>query len=241
MPAARPKITHVVRQFWPQQGGLEESVRQLCVTLRQRHDADVRVVTLDRTFSDGNSHAADAVVDGVPVRRLGFHGSNRYPVAPGFLDATAGADLIHVHAIDFFFDALALARPFRTMPMVASTHGGFFHTAFASRLKALYFSTVTRAACRAYDVIGASSEGDGALFRPIAGDRVEVIENGVDIGKWAGAAAAGYRPTMIAIGRWSSNKNMEAMFALLAALVAADPAWRLVIAGNPYDVSHADL
>lgn len=241
MPPARPKITHVVRQFWPQKGGLEESVRQLCVTLRRNHDADVSVVTLDRTFSDGKSHPAVEVVEGIPVRRLGFRGSNRYPVAPGFLEATAGADLIHVHAIDFFFDALALSRPFRGIPMVASTHGGFFHTSFASRLKSVYFATVTRAACQAYAVIGASSEGDGALFREIAGDRVEVIENGVDIDKWAGAASPVYTPTMIAIGRWSSNKNMEGMFALLAELRRADPAWQLVIAGNPYDVSLADL
>ncbi|HPU15707.1 MAG TPA: glycosyltransferase family 4 protein [Polymorphobacter sp.] len=241
MQPARPKITHVVRQFWPQKGGLEESVRQLCVTLRQNHDADVSVVTLDRTFSDGQSHPAVEIVEGIPVRRLGYHGSNRYPVAPGFLDATAGSDLIHVHAIDFFFDALALARPFRGIPMVASTHGGFFHTSFASKLKSMYFATVTRAACRAYAVIGASSEGDVALFRSIAGSRVEVIENGVDIEKWAGAASPVYVPTMIAIGRWSSNKNMEGMFALLAELRRTDPAWRLVIAGNPYDVSRADL
>ena len=32
--AAPPRITHVVRQFWPQHGGLEESVHQLCRTLR---------------------------------------------------------------------------------------------------------------------------------------------------------------------------------------------------------------
>ncbi len=236
-----PRITHVVRQFWPQQGGLEESVRQLCVALRRDFGANVDVVTLDRTFSDGAVHPEHDMVEGIPVRRIGYHGSQRYPVAPAFLAATAGADLLHVHAIDFFFDSLALARTFRDVPMVASTHGGFFHTAFASRLKSAYFATVTRASCRAYDVIGASSIADAERFAPIAADRLEVIENGVDIAKWSGAGSETFAPVMIAIGRWSSNKNMAALFPLLAALRSDGTPWQLIIAGNPHDVSRADL
>lgn len=238
---ARPRITHVVRQFWPQQGGLEESVRQLCMTLRSNVDADIDVVTLDRTYSDGVSHPATDSVDGIPVRRIGFRGSQRYPLAPDIIGATAGADIIHVHAIDFFFDALAMARPFRSTPMVASTHGGFFHTQFAAGLKKLYFATATRASCRAYDLIGASSIADAERFRSIAGDRVEVIENGVDIEKWADAGAREFAPTLIAIGRWSSNKNMQALFPLLRELRRIRPDWRLLIAGKAYDVSRNDL
>jgi alpha-1,3-mannosyltransferase len=237
----KPRITHVVRQFWPQQGGLEESVRQLCANLRRSGDLDVDVLTLDRTFSDGASHASTDTIDGIPVRRIGYYGSRRYPVAPAFLAATAGADLLHVHAVDFFFDGLAAARPFRKTPMVASTHGGFFHTNFAARLKAVYFATVTRATARAYDVIGASSVADADLFRPIAGNRVEVIENGVDIEKWADASSQSFAPVMIAIGRWSSNKNLTALFPLLAALRKRRADWRLLIAGRSYDVTRETL
>jgi alpha-1,3-mannosyltransferase len=238
---ARPRITHVVRQFWPQKGGLEESVLQLCKTLRRDFNVDIDVVTLDRTFSDGVSHPRTDTIEGIPVRRIGFRGSNRYPLAPDILNATSGADVIHVHAIDFFFDALALARPLRNIPMVASTHGGFFHTHFAARLKKVYFATATRAACRAYDLVGASSIADAERFRAIAGDRVEVIENGVDITKWAGASSRDFAPVMIAIGRWSSNKNLAALFPLLRELRRTRPDWRLLIAGKAYDVSREDL
>jgi alpha-1,3-mannosyltransferase len=237
----RPRITHVVRQFWPQKGGLEESVLQLCKTLHRGFDVDIDVVTLDRTFSDGVSHPMIDTVEGIPVRRIGFRGSQRYPLAPDILNATSGADIIHVHAIDFFFDALALARPLRSIPMVASTHGGFFHTKFAARFKKAYFATATRAACRAYDLVGASSIADAERFRAIAGDRVEVIENGVDIAKWAGASSRDFVPVMIAIGRWSSNKNLAALFPLLRELRLARPDWRLLIAGKAYDVSREDL
>jgi len=40
--AGRPRVTHVVRQFWPQRGGLEESVRQLCRALADDFDADFK-------------------------------------------------------------------------------------------------------------------------------------------------------------------------------------------------------
>lgn len=216
-------------------------MRQLCVTLRRDFDLEVDVVTLDRTFSDGLTHPAIDSVDGIPVRRIGYWGSTRYPLAPEFIKATAGADLIHVHAIDFFFDSLALARSFRGTPLVASTHGGFFHTQFAARLKEVYFATATRAACRAYDLIGASSEADAERFRTIAGDRVEVIENGVDIAKWANAASPAFVPVMLAFGRWSSNKNMAALFPLLRELRRYRPDWRLLIAGKAHDVARSDL
>ncbi|WP_310474745.1 glycosyltransferase family 4 protein [Sandarakinorhabdus sp.] len=237
----RPKITHVVRQFWPQKGGLEETVRQLCRHLRDGCDADVEVLTLNSSFSDGAVHPRTDSIDGIPVRRIPWFGSTRYPLAPDFLAATANADLLHVHAIDFFFDGLAAARPFRSIPMVASTHGGFFHTEFAARLKSIYFATVTRTSCRAYDVIGASSVSDAERFAAIAGDRVQVIENGVDIAKWADAGSRSFAPVMIAIGRWSSNKQLASVFALLAELRRIDPAWRVIVAGMPHDVSRAQI
>ena len=68
-----------------------------------------------------------------------------------------------------------------------------------------------------------------------------MIENGVDIAKWAGASSHAAPPVLIAIGRWSSNKNLPAAIALLAALRRRDPAWRLIIAGEPFDRTRADL
>lgn len=240
-PAHRPRVVHVVRQFWPLRGGMEESVRQLTRELAHHSDADVSVVTLDRAFADGTEFPAVDSIDGVSVRRIPYRGSYRYPIAPSVFAETAHADLIHVHGIDFLFDAMAAARSVRNVPLVASTHGGFFHTAFASRLKQVWFNTLTRASVRAYDCIGASSVGDAERFRTIADGRVELIENGVDIDKWADASSQDAPPVLIAIGRWSSNKNLEAAFALLAALRRRDPAWRLIVAGEPYDRHRADL
>lgn len=236
--ARRPRIVHVVRQFWPLAGGMEESVRQLARSTPA--DFEVGVVTLDRAFADGTHFAARDSVDGIAVTRIPYTGSHRYPLAPRVFAATASADLIHVHGIDFLFDALALGRSVRAIPLVASTHGGFFHTPFASRLKRAFFATVTRASARAYATIGASSVGDAELFGTIA-DNVELLENGVDIAKFAAASSTAAPRVLIAIGRWSSNKNLRGALDLLTALRRTDLEWRLLIAGNPYDCTRDDL
>ncbi|MDX6805002.1 glycosyltransferase family 4 protein [Terrihabitans rhizophilus] len=228
------RVVHVVRQFRPGIGGLEESVHRLCARLSEKIRVDI--VTLDRLFSNPRERLpARDVVDGLDVRRLGWFGSRRYPVAPGIWNATRHADIIHVHAVDFFFDALAATRAFHGKPMVASTHGGFFHTDFARGPKKVYFRTATRASIKAYDAVCASGESDYALFSGIS-DRVHRIGNGVESAKWADRASREPTKTLIYFGRISRNKRVDLLLLLLSRLVSADPEWRLIIAGTFWDV-----
>ncbi len=232
-------VCHVVRQFPPAIGGLEEAVSNLAAALATIPGIETSVVTLDRRFGDlATRLPAHGAHRGVPVRRIPFHGSTRYPIAPAVLRSLRGADIVHVHAIDFFFDFLALTRPLHRRPLVASTHGGFFHTAFASTFKRLYFNSITRVSAKRYARIFGSSENDSALFRRIAPKRTVTIENGVDIDKWRGRAAVEQVPAMICIGRFSSNKAIPRLFTLLAAL--GEP-WRLIIAGQESDTTATDL
>ena len=229
------KVVHVVRQFHPSVGGLEDGVLSLARTQRARGICASSVVTLDRAFTDRATRLAPAdAVEGVPVRRLPWRGSTRYPLAPSVLRAIAGADLVHVHAIDFFFDFLAATRPLHGRTLVASTHGGFFHTG-AGRLKRAYFATVTRASVRAYAAIVACSANDAAIFAPIAADRMTTIENGVDFGRYARAASASPNRRIICFGRLASHKRIDRLFLLLAELRRRSPEWSLVVAGSPGD------
>jgi alpha-1,3-mannosyltransferase len=233
------RIVHVVRQFHPSVGGLEAVVMELAMAqLAQGHD--IRIVTLDRLFGSNERLAAAESVGGLDVVRIPFSGSTRYPIAPSVLKFIKAADLVHVHAIDFFFDYLAWTKPFHRKPLVASTHGGFFHTAFAATLKRIYFNVITRLSAAWYDAIVAVSSADQDLFAKIS-SKVVCIENGVNIQRFLAASAEAPAKKIIAVGRFSSNKRLDRLISFLAKLRARDPAWTLLIAGRRSDLTSDEL
>lgn len=236
------RVVHVVRQYHPSRGGMEDVVANIARAQASLYGHQPRVVTLDRVFRDTKVLPPAEVLDGIPVRRLAYRGSERYPLYPGVLHELGDADVVHVHGIDFAFDYLSLTRALHKKPLLASTHGGFFHTAFAQHAKKVFFHTMTRCTARGYRRIIASSANDGEVFgRVVPASRIRVIENGVDIQKFDDASSPALVPTLIYVGRWSSNKGLPRTISLLAALRAVDPRWRLVIAGREYDLDRAAL
>lgn len=241
VPLDAPLIVHVVRQFLPNRGGLEDVVYNLA-----RHSLQagyrVRVVTLNSLFSD-REHLLPAreTIDGIEVVRIPWRGSTRYPVAPSVLNHIGDADLVHVHAIDFFFDFLALTRPIHGRKMIATTHGGFFHTQRFAAIKKIWFQTLTRFSASRYRTVVGCSQSDLDTFRKIAPQRATMIENGTDTEKFAGASSPEPRKRIVTIGRFSVNKRLERLVDTLAELCRRDPAWHLDIIGVPSDLSVTDL
>ena len=239
--ADRLAILHVVRQFLPNRGGLEDFVANLArEQVRLGHA--VRVLTLDRLFPEPDRRLAPRErIDGIDVERLPFRGSSRYPLAPGFLGRLRDADIVHVHAVDFFFDALALTKVAHRKPLVATTHGGFFHTGAHARLKRLWFQGPTRLSARAYGAIVGCGASDACQFDAIVPAGVAVIENGVDLDKFAHAASPTPRRALLALCRFSHNKRLDRLIATMRVLHADAAGWRLAIAGVPSDLSVADV
>jgi alpha-1,3-mannosyltransferase len=238
---ARPLIVHVVRQFLPNRGGLEDVVFNLCMQ-SIGHGFRVRVVTLNSLFSDPALVLADReIIDGIEVVRIPWRGSSRYPVAPSVLSHIGDADIVHVHAIDFFYDFLALTRLIHRRPMIVTTHGGFFHTKKFAAIKNVWFQTLTRFSASQYaDVVGCS-QSDRDTFMEIAPSRTRLIENGTDTSKFANASSTSPRKRIVTLGRFSINKRLERLIATMAVLCAADPDWHLDILGVPSDLSVSDL
>lgn len=236
------RIVHVVRQFHPAVGGLEGVVKALA-TEQVAKGHQVRVVTLDRIFNAPEAARLphSEWLDGVEIIRVPYFGSQRYPIALSAIRYIRDADIVHVHAIDFFFDYLAWTSPFHRRKLVVSTHGGFFHTGFAARLKRLYFNTVTRLSLSWYAGVAAVGVADETLFRSIRPRGVCLIENGVDIDKYADASSPTPNKTLISIGRLSSNKGLDRIIGFLSALHRIDPEWSLCIAGRSWDVSAKSL
>jgi alpha-1,3-mannosyltransferase len=239
--AQPPLIVHVVRQFLPNKGGLEDVVANLCRQLLA-NDYRVRVVTCDSLFSDPDLElAASELIDGIEVVRIPWSGSSRYPLAPQVFRHIADADLVHVHAVDFFFDALAWGRLAHGRPMVATTHGGFFHTAKFAAIKKVWFNTVTRLSALAYRKVVCCSHSDQRLFSGVAGKRACLIENGADVAKFANCAALDARRRIVTIGRFSVNKRLDRLLDVMRALVVRDPDWHLDIIGAASDLDQATL
>ena len=229
------RVLHVVRQFWPAVGGLENFVLDLA-SEQIRTGIEAQVLTLNRLNTKPHEvlKARDEI-RGIRVRRIGYLGSRRYPLAVGALRHLRSFDLIHVHAVDFFCDYLAATAPIHGKPLVLSTHGGFFHTHRNRRLKQLFFSAATRRTLKRFQAVIASSVGDEALFKKIAEGKVRRIDNGVNTQKFAHAASPDFKPSLIYFGRFASNKGIEALIASFAALKRHVPEARLYIAGNDYD------
>lgn len=235
------RIVHVTRQFPPGLGGIEEVVAQL-VEAQARAGHDVRVLTLDRIFTDPDTQlvARDEWM-GAQLLRFPYRGSMRYPLAPAVLAHVGDADVVHVHAIDFFFDFMSLTKIWHRRPMVATTHGGFFHTDAHARLKRLWFSTVTRWAARGYDRIVACSQPDFEMFAPIAKGNLTLIENGVDLGKFADRASRAATRNLVAIGRFSFNKKPDRLLDAMVALGSRDPGFTLDLIGGEFDWTRETL
>lgn len=237
------KVTHIVRQYLPSIGGMEEVVRNIARHQLREGQQATRIITLNRLFrNSADTLPKQEIIDGIEVIRLPYVGSSRYPLCLGVLKYLKDADVIHVHGVDFFYDFLAATKWLHRRPLVLSTHGGFFHTSFASRAKLAYFRSVTRLSASAYSKVVATSANDGDLFGQIMSQRkLQVIENGVDVEKYADCSAPTLTPTLMYFGRWSSNKGLLPALTMFAELYREHPEWRLIIAGREYDHSLAEL
>ena len=236
-----PLIVHVVRQYAPSRGGLEDVVANLSANL-QHHGYRVRVVTLDRLFRQPEKTLPKwEQVGSVGVVRLPWRGSSRYPIAPQVFRHIRDADLVHVHGVDFFFDALAWTRMLHGKPLVATTHGGFFHTKKYAALKRIWFSTATRLSATGYQSVICCSQSDLEMFQPIAAGRAVMIENGVDVAKFVDAASREPRRSIVTVGRFSSNKRLDHLLDSLSVLVQRDRQWHLDIVGAPSDWTETDI
>ncbi|MBP9830708.1 MAG: WecB/TagA/CpsF family glycosyltransferase [Polaromonas sp.] len=229
------RVLHIVRQFSPAVGGLENFV--LCLARAQRQAGlQPEVLTLDTVFHRvGPKLPATDVVEGIAVRRVPWFGSHRYPIALSAASHLSGYDIIHVHAVDFFADYLPLIRLLHKTPLVLSTHGGFFHSEYASRLKKLFFNTITRWSMRGYKRVIACSDGDLSMFAPLCQPWLKLIYNGVDIEKFAEQGSQTYGNNFLFIGRFSNNKRIDLLLQTIYHLKAHMPDVRLSVIGRDWD------
>ena len=233
-------VLHVVRQFHPSVGGIERTVLALCTQLRRR-GYECEVVTLNRLWNDPRPLPPTDSVDGLPVSRVPFVGGRRYFLAPGVLRRAAGHSIIHIHAIDFFVDFLAATRWRHRTPLVVSTHGGFFHTAWAMAAKRIYHHTITRLALTQAARVICTSAQDDRRFAPIVPARKRVtIGNGVEDAFFEIRKSVD-PGLLLAVGRIAPHKRIDRVIDLLPEIRQKVPWARLVVVGPDGDGLRASL
>lgn len=234
------RILQVARQFYPKVGGIESCVLNLSRGLQGRGNT-VEVVTLDRDLKSGERLSGPAEIDSIPIHRIPYVGSKRYPVAPSWLGFAHDFDVIHIHAIDFFADSAALTKAIgiHSKPFVVTTHGGIFHTTALLPLKNLYWRyALSRTLAVAHAVV-AVSDRDAALFGTIVPEeKIITIPNGID-GAFASARGGRVRGRIVSVGRVTEGKSIEQIVRLLAQIAGDIPGVELLVAG-PQEPAAAD-
>jgi alpha-1,3-mannosyltransferase len=228
------RILQLTRQFLPSEGGIESVVEGLGCAL-QRKGYTVQVATLRSLFATGLMASAESVEAGLTVRRMNHWGSRRYPVAPAALAAIRGYDVVHIHAIDFFVDYLSLSRLLHRIPLVVSTHGGIFHTRWASLFKQLYFKTVTRVSLGGVGAVVCVSQQDREKFEEIVRpERIHLIENGANIDRFWSLKKNIQPGLLLGISRLVENKCIHKVLQAMAPLKDRYPQMRLEWVGVDY-------
>lgn len=195
------RIVQVCRSAPPVVGGLESVVGALSTRLAARGHEVVLA-----SFVAGET-------PGVRRATLSRVGPRRWPFARGLLAACAGADVVHVHAIDGLLDQLLLARP---APIGVSTHGGYFHTPRHRWAKALWSRTGTVASLTRADAVWWTSEADRARY-PAAAHLGAVEPPGVEVERFA-AAPVPVAGRWVVPGRVDVHKGLDDLLSVVALL-----------------------
>jgi alpha-1,3-mannosyltransferase len=228
------KILQLTRQFLPSEGGIESVVEGLSCAL-QRRGHTIQVATLRSLFATGDVAPAKSIEAGLSVRRMRHWGPRRYPVAPSSIAEIRGYDLVHIHAIDFFVDYLSLLRLLHRTPLVVSTHGGIFHTRWASGFKQMYFNTVTRMSLGGVGAVVCVSQQDRDKFAEIVQpERIHLIENGANIDRFWSLQKMIEPGLMLGISRLVGNKCVHKVLEAMAPLKDRYPHMRLEWVGADF-------
>lgn len=206
-------IVHVVRQFYPLIGGLENYVYNLAVQQVSR-GFKVKVITLNRSFTDNKILPAIEMHGNIEIIRIPYWGSSRYPIALSVLKHCRDCEIIHVHAVDFFADYISFTKKLHSKKLILTTHGGFFHTNKNSGLKKIYFNTVTRYTLKNYQHIIACSSSDYELFSKIS-DKVQLVHNGVNVSNYLDIPKKVDKGTLLTVGRIDVHKGIDKLIRLI--------------------------
>jgi len=223
------KILHATHHFWPCIGGIEASLKTLCVELTKAGQK-CRVLCLNRCAYSKDRLPESEDCEGIEIVRRPFLDLKAYKIAFGFLKHAKDVDVIHVHGLGFFSDMFLLTKFLHRKPVVVSSYGGIFHTG-ANPLKNFYFYVWCRFLLKLADKIVVISRHDEELFLKISNrDKIVLLPVPVDLPK---IQIAKKKPnTFVFVGRFSKNKRIDLLIEAFAKASEKNDAVLYIVGGD---------
>lgn len=230
-----PRVLMLVAQFWPIVGGAETQARRLAAELR-RQGASVEVWT----GRWNSSWPREAVLDGVPVRRIGAAWPRsllrvrRWLFMASLLRALLREarrfDVIHVHQVLYPAFVAAVAGWRRGVPCLAriSSTGSTSDMRMAAHGGVGIQRAVTRRLLTRIVAVNARAEAE-CLDAGYRRDQVVRIPNGVAVGPLPPARIEHERVTILYLGGLRAEKRVED---ILQAWTEGGRPGRLRVAGD---------
>jgi alpha-1,3-mannosyltransferase len=218
------KILHIVRQFEPAKGGLENYVSDLAkrqkVFVAQGQGYDIHILSLDRVFGTGQALRGHEVKPDYTIKRVSFLGTRQcfLPFLNPFY--VRDFDIIHIHGTDQLADMVAFYSLFMPLKhkLFFTTHGLFFHTESLRAIKELYLRTITRFTLSRIRRVFAVSGNDSKILYD-AGISSQLMYNPINPIKNIRAVGQDF----IYIGRISKNKNLPLLIDFYSKLREKNP------------------
>jgi len=240
MKGMKIKIFHVCPNFYPVRGGIESFVLESSRELVKK-GYDITVVTSNSVPNTEKELAANEKLDGITIRRFPFKKFSRYNTSIEALKfiLTSDFDILHVHGIGFFSDAMPLVKFKNNKKVVLSTHGGIFHTKTMMPLKNIYFNSMGKIAGKFSDKIIAVSDQDKKFMQKITDKRKIVrIGNGIYWKKFSKIKRhvneVGSGGNLIFIGRIAKNKRIDRALNVIKKIKESFPSVRFFVVGDDW-------
>ena len=233
---AKPlRILHVGNHTIPCIGGTESVIWQSAKEqARQGNQVEILVFN---TCTKGNTLPAREEKDGVIIHRVPQKGFSFYRIPPTdeLMKFAQNKDIIHIHGVGAWMDALARRKKKLSAKLILTTHGGFFHTRKRGVLKWIYSAFILPPSWNAMDGILYVSENDQTHFAEMGQEKTIVLPNGIE-DEWIPARVPKKKPhSFLFLGRLSRNKRIDRLIDAFAAYSKHNPSAKLLIAGEDWE------
>lgn len=238
------RIAMVSALALPEMGGIETHVHEVSSRLAAA-GSEVTVLTTDRS----GALPADEGLSGYRVRRWrSYPTSSDFCVAPGLARHLMSEryDIVHVQGIRTLLAPMAMAAAQRAgIPSVLTLHTGGSRSTLRQSLRPLQFrlwSPLLRRTAALVAVCEYERHKIAALLG-IGDQSIRLIRNGCDpLPIDQDAEKPGGSPLFVSAGRLERFKGHHRILQAMPAILAQEPAARLVVAGSgPYEKSLREM